>query len=52
MTTVLLVLLILLLVGGLPDVGYPHRYGYAPSSLALVLLVVLIVLLATGRLNL
>lgn len=51
MMTLLLVLLILMLVGGLPPVGVVN-YGYGPSGLAFVLLVVLIVLLATGRLNL
>lgn len=48
MTTVLLVILILLLVGGLPPLGL-HNFGYAPSGIAGVLLVVLIALLLLGR---
>lgn len=47
--TVLLILLILLLVGGIPWGGY-HSYGYGPSGgLGLVLLIV-IILLALGKL--
>ena len=45
MNLILLILLILLITGGLPTWGY-HEYGYTPS---LVLVVVLIVLLLTGR---
>ena len=48
--TVLIVLLILFLVGGLPNFGY-HNYGYYPSGLVGVLLIVLLVLLLTGRLG-
>lgn len=49
MQLVLLILLILLICGGLPQVGW-HNYGYYPSGgLGLVLLVLLILLL-TGRL--
>lgn len=49
MSTVLLVILVLLLVGALPPLGL-HPYGYWPSGgLGLVLLIVLILALA-GRL--
>lgn len=48
MSLLLLIVLILLLVGGLPRFGY-HSYGYAPSGLAGVLVVVLLVLFLTGR---
>lgn len=49
MNIILLVILILLLVGGLPSWGY-HNYGWGPSGIVGVLLVVLLVLLLTGRL--
>jgi Protein of unknown function (DUF3309) len=48
MSLLLLIILILLLVGGLPHFGY-HSYGYAPSGLVGVLVIVLLVLLLTGR---
>jgi len=49
MSTVLLILLILLLVGALPNFGY-HSYGYGPSGLLGVVVIILLVLLLTGRL--
>ncbi|HXG18703.1 MAG TPA: DUF3309 family protein [Methylomirabilota bacterium] len=49
MSLVLLVVLTLVLVGGLPRFGY-HSYGYGPSGLAGVLVLVLLMLLLTGRL--
>ena len=48
MSLLLLIVLILFLVGGLPRFGY-HSYGYGPSGLAGVLVVVLLVLFLTGR---
>lgn len=43
--TILLVILILLLIGALPNWGR-HNYGYAPSGgLGLVLIIVLILVL-------
>lgn len=47
MNLVILILLILLLAGSVPNW---HGYGYGPPSLVGVLLVVVIVLLLTGRL--
>lgn len=50
MSTILLVLLVLLLVGALPTWPYSSGWGYGPSGgLGLVLLVLLILVL-TGRL--
>ena len=49
MGLLLLILILVLLFGGLPHWGY-HSYGYRPSGLAGVLLIILIVLLLTGRL--
>ncbi len=48
MSLVLLIILIVLLLGGLPTWGY-HSYGYSPSGIVGVLLIVIIVLLLTGR---
>lgn len=44
--TILLILLILILIGGLPSFGVaPAGWGYYPSGVAGVLLVIVIVLL-------
>ena len=49
MGLILLILLVVFLVGGLPNWGY-HSFGFAPSGLAGVVLLVVIVMLLTGRL--
>ena len=49
MSLILLIVLLLFLVGGLPNWGY-HTYGFAPSGVAGVVLLVVVVLLLTGRL--
>jgi hypothetical protein len=50
MVTILLVLAVLMLIGALPTWSHSRSWGYGPSGgLGLVLLVVLILLL-TGRL--
>ena len=49
MSLLLLIVLILLLVGGLPNWGY-HSYGYAPSGFLGVLVIIFLILLLTGRL--
>jgi hypothetical protein len=49
MSLLLLIVLVLLLVGGLPNWGY-HNYGFAPSGVAGVVLLVVVVMLLTGRL--
>jgi Protein of unknown function (DUF3309) len=46
---ILLVILIVLLVGSVPAYRYNRRWGYAPSGLVTILLIVLIILLLTGR---
>ena len=45
---ILLIALIVLLVAGLPRWGYSRNWGYAPSSLLGLLLVLLLVLLLAG----
>lgn len=48
MTTILLVILIILLIGGVPSFGL-HSAGWGPSGIVGLLLVVLLVLFLTGR---
>ena len=49
MSLLLLLILLLLFFGGLPRWGY-HSYGYGPSGLFGVVLLIIIILLLTGRL--
>ena len=47
--TVLLSLLILLLIGAVPAWPYSRSWGYAPSGLLTILVIVAIVALLTGH---
>ncbi len=49
MQTVLLVLLILLLIGAWPMWPYSLGWGYGPSGILFVILIVVLVLALTGR---
>jgi len=49
MGLLLLIILLVLLMGGLPTWGY-HSYGWGPSGIAGVVLLVVVILLLTGRL--
>lgn len=51
MRNIVLILLVLLLVGAFPTWPYSMHWGYGPTGLVSVLLIVLIVLGATGRLG-
>lgn len=48
-STILLVILVLLLIGAVPAWPYSQGWGYYPSGLLGVLVIVLVVLLLTGR---
>jgi hypothetical protein len=48
--TILVILLILALVGGLPRWGYSRSWGYGPSGILGVVVVILLVLWLLGRL--
>jgi hypothetical protein len=48
--TLLLVVLILIVVGALPSWPYSSGWGYGPSGIAGLVVIVLIVLLLMGRL--
>ncbi len=50
MSLVLLIVLLLIVFGGLPNFGF-HNYGYAPSGIGGIILIILIILILTGRLN-
>ena len=50
MSTILLVVLILILVGALPTWPYSSGWGYYPSGGVGLILLIVIILLLTGRL--
>jgi hypothetical protein len=50
MGTILLVILILALIGVLPTWNHSRSWGYGPTGVTGLLVVVLLVLLLTGRL--
>ena len=49
LSTVLLVVLILLLVGAIPSWPYSRSWGYGPSGILGIVLIVVLVLALTGR---
>jgi hypothetical protein len=50
MSLLLLIVLLLLVLGSLPNWGQ-HNYGYVPSGIGGIILVNFLVLLLTGRLT-
>lgn len=49
MSLLLLIVVLLVVFGGLPQVS-GHNCGYAPSGIGGIILVILLILLPTGRL--
>ncbi len=49
MTTILLIVLILALLGALPTWPYSSSWGYYPSGGLGIVLLIVVILLATGR---
>lgn len=49
MVTILLIILILMLLGGLPRWNHSKNWGYGPSGLIGTILVVLLILMLLGR---
>lgn len=47
--TILIVVLVLMLVGSVPSWSHSKNWGYAPSGGVGLLLIILLVLLLTGR---
>lgn len=50
MGTILLVILILFLIGAFPSWPHSRSWGYGPSGIVGVVVIILIVMLLTGRL--
>ena len=50
MTTILLIILILILLGVVPAWPHSRGWGYGPSGIVGILVIILIVMLLTGRL--
>lgn len=48
MSLLLLIVLLLIVFGGLPNWGY-HKYGYAPSGIGSIVLLVVLIMFLTGR---
>ena len=48
--TILVILLILMLIGALPRWGHSANWGYGPSGILGLVLIVIVVLLLMGRL--
>ena len=48
MSLIILLIVLMLVLGGLPTWGY-HNMGYGPSGVGGVILLVLVILLLTGR---
>ena len=51
LSTILIILLVLALLGAVPVWGYNRSWGYAPSGVVGVILVILLILALTGGLN-
>ena len=49
MSTVLVIILTLLLIGALPTWGYSRGWGYGPGGIVGALLVIVLVLMLLGR---
>lgn len=50
MSTILLIVLVLVLLGALPSWPYSRSWGYGPSGILGLVLVVVVILALTGRL--
>ena len=50
MGTIILIILVLALIGALPTWPHSRNWGYAPSGITGLLVVILLIMLLTGRL--
>ena len=50
MSLLLVIVLVLLLLGALPTWGYSSGWGYGPSGIVGILLIILLIAFLTGRL--
>jgi hypothetical protein len=51
MTTILIVILIILLIGAVPSWPHSRRWGYFPSGTLGIILLIIIILMLMGRLR-
>ena len=49
LSLILLIVLVLLLLGALPSWPYSRSWGYAPSGLLTLVVVIVVILAVTGR---
>ena len=49
LTTVLIILLILILLGAFPSWPYSREWGYGPSGVVGMILIILLILLLLGK---
>jgi hypothetical protein len=49
LTTILIIILILILIGAFPAWPYSRGWGYGPSGILGIIVIVLLILLLTGR---
>lgn len=50
MGTIILIILVLAMIGALPTWPHSRDWGYAPSGITALIVVILLVMLLTGRL--
>ena len=50
MSTILIVILVLLLIGAVPSWPYSRSWGYGPSGVLGIVVLILLIMLLTGRL--
>ncbi|CAN7388358.1 MULTISPECIES: DUF3309 domain-containing protein [Duganella] len=50
MGTIILIILVLALIGALPAWPHSRNWGYAPSGITGLIVVILLIMLLTGRL--
>ena len=49
LTTILIIILVLILIGAIPSWPHSQGWGYGPSGIVGVILIVLVILLLLGR---
>ena len=47
--TILVIILILILIGAIPNWGYSRGWGYGPSGIVGLVMVIVLILLLLGR---
>ncbi|MBB3971922.1 DUF3309 family protein [Hansschlegelia beijingensis] len=50
MSTILIIILVLLVIGALPTWPYSSGFGYGPSGILGIILIIIVILALTGRL--